>query len=241
MKRLHRVSAVYIVAMSILPAISQSSLIGVLPATPGGTDYQAFYDTEADLTWLADANAAKGSGFDADVDYPTGLMDWGQANAWVTGLKINGVTGWRLPYAPDPSTDPTCEGPTPGYFNCSGSEIGNLFYNVLGGVAGESIATTHNDNYELFSNVIDIGSGYWSDLDYPPDSFYEWWSDFADGQAALIDTRILPYHTYVEHAWAVHSGNVGAVPLPAAVWLFGCGLLGLIGIAQRRMSRMSST
>jgi hypothetical protein len=32
------------------------------------------------------------------------------------------------------------------------------------------------------------------------------------------------------------SGNVGAaiVPLPAAVWLFGSGLLGLIGMARRK-------
>jgi hypothetical protein len=43
------------------------------------------------------------------------------------------------------------------------------------------------------------------------------------------------------HAWAVHDGNPyqdvnpnAVVPLPAAVWLFGSGLLGLIGIARRR-------
>jgi hypothetical protein len=28
--------------------------------------------------------------------------------------------------------------------------------------------------------------------------------------------------------------NIGAVPIPAAIWLFGSGLLGLIGIARRR-------
>jgi len=28
--------------------------------------------------------------------------------------------------------------------------------------------------------------------------------------------------------------NVGAVPVPAAVWLFGSGLLGLIGVARRK-------
>jgi hypothetical protein len=29
-------------------------------------------------------------------------------------------------------------------------------------------------------------------------------------------------------------GTVGAVPVPAAVWLFGSGLLGLVGVARRR-------
>ena len=35
-------------------------------------------------------------------------------------------------------------------------------------------------------------------------------------------------------AWAVRSGDVSAVPIPAAVWLFGSGLLGLVGMARRK-------
>ena len=31
-----------------------------------------------------------------------------------------------------------------------------------------------------------------------------------------------------------HGGNVGVVPVPAAVWLFGSALLGLAGFARRR-------
>lgn len=31
--------------------------------------------------------------------------------------------------------------------------MGNLFYNVLGGRPGDSIATTHNANYNLFTNI----------------------------------------------------------------------------------------
>jgi len=34
----------------------------------------------------------------------------------------------------------------------------------------------------------------------------------------------------------VVAGSVTAVPIPAAVWLFGSGLIGLIGIARRRKS-----
>lgn len=37
------------------------------------------------------------------------------------------------------------------------------------------------------------------------------------------------------YAWAVHDGVVGApvVPLPATVWLFGSGLLGLWAMRAR--------
>jgi len=35
-------------------------------------------------------------------------------------------------------------------------------------------------------------------------------------------------------AWAVRSGDVSVVPIPAAVWLFGSGLIGLLGVARRR-------
>ena len=34
-----------------------------------------------------------------------------------------------------------------------------------------------------------------------------------------------------------HGFTVGTVPLPAAVWLFGSGLLGLTGVARRRKTR----
>jgi len=36
------------------------------------------------------------------------------------------------------------------------------------------------------------------------------------------------------YAWAVRSCDVSAVPVPAAVWLFGTGFLGLIGVARRK-------
>ena len=37
-------------------------------------------------------------------------------------------------------------------------------------------------------------------------------------------------------AWAVRSGDISAVPVPAAAWHFGSGLLGLIGIPRRKQA-----
>lgn len=106
----------------------------------------AYYDDQANLTWLQDANYAKTSGYNTD-----GGMIVGEGQIWVSSLNIAGVTGWRLPTAPD--IDPSCDA---FYNNCTGSELGNLYYNVFGGIAGEYLGTTHNANFDLFSNVINI-------------------------------------------------------------------------------------
>ena len=55
------------------------------------------------------------------------------------------------------------------------------------------------------------------------------------------DTYSLDYSTVVPSGgftgvlYGLHlEGTVSAVPVPAAVWLFGSGLLGLVGVARRR-------
>ena len=71
---------------------------------------------------------------------------------------------------------------------------------------------------------------YWSGLEYAPDTFGAWYFVFFNGGQ---DTSSKGFNYY---ALAVHSGDVGAsiVPVPAAVWLFGSGLLGLIGLGRQR-------
>lgn len=57
-----------------------------------GVGVDAYYDPFLNLTWLADANRAQTSGFDAD-----GYMDFSAANARAAGLTLFGAGGWRLP------------------------------------------------------------------------------------------------------------------------------------------------
>ena len=184
----------------------------------------AYYDTEANLTWLADANYAMTSGYDSD-----GYMDWVTANTWASSLTISGVSDWRLPTTQ--FLDSSCSNQTAtqswGY-GCTSSEMGNLFYNVLGGDLYTSIDTTHNDNYDLFTNILtDSGYTYWSSTQY--DSYRAWTFDFDNGHQGYTS------FPNVFSAWLVHDGDVSAsvVPVPAAVWLFCSGLLGLIGVARR--------
>lgn len=178
------------------------------------------YDTDLNITWLADTNYARTSGYDAD-----GLMTWSGANTWAENLNyydsVRGVTfsDWRLPSSNE------CT-----YYNCTGSELGHMFYNELGGVAGQYIDAIHNANYWLFTNF--PPGFYWTSASYAPIpgralGFYA--GD--GGQYAYYKTNLL-------YAWAVRSGDVAAaastVPVPAAAWLFGSGLLGLVGVSRKR-------
>jgi hypothetical protein len=169
-----------------------AALNGVLPATPGGSDFQAYYDDEADLTWLADASAA---GTD---------MTWISAKNWAAGLNVAGITGWRLAdtLQPDASCDSQDASGSYGY-NCTGSEMGNLFYNVLGGSALSSITDVHNANYDLFSNV--QADGYWTATEWALLESNAWMFVMGSGSQHPFNDKDVLYF-----AWAVHDGDVSA-------------------------------
>ncbi len=191
-----------------------ATLIGRLPVTPGGTDYQAYYDPSANLTWLADANAGAGSVFDNGFSPADGAMTWGNATDWVAGLSVGGIGGWRLA-----NTDTSCSTT----YNCTGSEMGNLFYNTLGNTAqpgpSEKTGPFSNARSAVF---------YWTATEYALNHGRVWYFNMHFGSQGLI------YKSASGRAWAVHSGNVISVPEPSTVWLFGSGLIGLIGLARRQ-------
>lgn len=194
------------------------------------------YDTVLDVTWLGDANYAYTSGYDAD-----GMMNSADANAWADQLVYGGFDDWRLPF--NPQFDPTCDTSRTVNgialdigFGCSGSEYGHLFYEDLGGTAFSPISNSADPDLALFSNLQDYsGSEYWA-------STAEYWSaelndfytiyhhfHFSDGYQRYFDPTVEMY------AMAVRDGDVlTAVPLPAAVWLFGSGIMFLLGLVHKR-------
>jgi hypothetical protein len=186
------------------------------------------YDMDLDLTWLSNANAAAGSLFDDGTDTNDGRMGWASAVDWAASLTTGGVSGWRLPTTADPDT--SCSGTGPRGQNCTGSEMGHLFYTELGGAANSSILNTGNPTLlSLFSN---IQGQYWSGTTEVGEPDYAWYFTFTDsGQNDAFKT------TNYFHGWAVHGGDVAAVPAPGTAGLLGAGLLGLIEKARRRKLR----
>jgi hypothetical protein len=152
----------------------------------------------------------------ADFNTSTGGMSWWGAQAWVNNLTLGGYTDWIIPPAAPfgPGYDP------------NRGVIGRMF-NQLGSVLygpGYDITTTHNDNYNLFNNVRNVG--------YHQSAMYEElfsWRDFATygygiGIGSSPDCC----------TWAIREGNVSLVPVPVAVWLFGSGLIGLLSFNRRK-------
>ena len=80
---------------------------------------------------------------------------------------------------------------------------------------------------------IDMGQG--------ADAIVSCGTDCAVGDTFTLDyNAVVPSGGFAGVAYQLHltgtigTGTVAAVPVPAAVWLFGSGLLGLVGVARRR-------
>ena len=171
------------------------------------------YDDKLDITWAQ----------------PDAQRNWDNANTWAAGLTLGGVSGWRLPYisvaagaGPFTGTPVDCNTATES--DCRDNELGYMFYQNLSGTFGQSILTSGDpDLVALFPTL--QSRAYWSGTEI---SFSgAWVFNFNGGGQGIGPRNRLNFYS-----WAVHAGNV--VPVPAAVWLFGSGLIGLVGIARRK-------
>ena len=211
------------------------------------------YDTAQNITWTQDANllatmeandpnlvneiiaASNGVIYDTPNVFDNGTytlsaadfagggtVDWWGAQAFIgylNSINYDGSSQWALPNTP---AAVAVQGLS---YNTTGSDLGELFYNELGGVAGASIQTNVFNNVQSYI--------YWSDTETMSNPLNSLTFDASNGLQNLGNKVGLYF------AWAVSPGNVGAainiaaVPVPGAIWLFGSGIFGLLGIGQR--------
>jgi hypothetical protein len=163
-----------------------------------------------------------------DFNTSNGRMSWYGAMAWsewLGSINYGGASDWRLWSALNSDGGGPCSG-----YNCTDSEMGDLFYDE-GGLSANADITDSATLTGLFSNMSVYF--YWSGTEYADSSHNAWFFDAGYGRQDYHRKR------YQFQAWAVRPGQVaaappsGQVPLPGTLWLFGAGLLGL-SLGRRR-------
>ena len=184
---------------------ANATLIGRLPITPGGTDYQAAYDDVLGITWVTNAGLSAPD-------------TWDNQKAWASGLNYLGFNDWRLASLPVGVAVEFCDSVST-VEECRDNELAYMYFKNI-----NVKRTTDVTGTQIVDGVTltDIQRDYWYGTVKKGFSF----DDGRDCGGCKSDET--------SYGWAVRSGDVGAVPVPAAVWLFGSGLLGLIGIARRK-------
>jgi hypothetical protein len=179
-------------------------------------------------------------------------MYWTDSNSWAANLVYGGYSDWRLA-----SNTPvngiafdntlSNNGSTDYGYNITSphSELAYMYNVNLGLKDYYSTTGVYQPTFGIFSNGTSNGmnqnsygqnnvglvtnlqsSGYWSGTNYSPNPGFEWLFSTFNGQQSFGQGLQL-------NAWAVRPGDVSAVPLPAAFWLFGSGLMGLLGLRRR--------
>lgn len=223
MKKLRLIGASCAVVFSLITLPSQAALIGVLPATPGGTDWQAAYDDVLDITWLTDAGLSGGNTWDNQLTWVSdlnaanhlGFNDWRLASISVAAGLPTGTTNSSVDVI-------DCNSATE--LDCRDNELGYMYHHNMGGSQLDDKTGNQTVDGVLLTDVQSI---YWSGTDLSPNDQAWTFIYQGGGQTTLDEISGL-------HGWAVCAGDVSAVPVPAAVWLFGSGLLGLVGMARRK-------
>lgn len=221
-----------LIAASLISGAAHAALQG-RDLNGSADSFEAYYDTDLDITWLADANV-------------NGASNWDAVNTWAANLSftdaVNNITydNWRLPTVTDTGTSGcnyAYSGTDCGWnVDTATGEMAHLFYDELGNKA----------YYDTSGNGPQPGWGltntgpfinlqayyYWSGTEYAPDTGSAWVFHFNSGhQKAFNNRQNLDFY-----ALAVSPGDVAAVsPVPEAqTYALMLAGLGLIGWRARR-------
>ena len=124
-------------------------------------------------------------------------------------------------------------------YNNTTSELGHMFYNSLGNLGRYRTNGFTQSGYGVTnSSFTDGNSGDSVSIVNFQNSLY-WFADrhsleVAYSYAFAADNGYQGVHTYSldGYSWAVRTGDVQPMPVPEAAWLFGMGLISLVGMKR---------
>jgi hypothetical protein len=216
----------------ILPAVFGALMfVGTAEAALVDRGGGMIYDTDRNITWLQNWSFQSNDG----------RLTWDSALAWASSLVYGGFDDWRLPstLANDPSCAEHTSASHPlgivGFgMNCTGSEMGHLWYDELGNTAGSftnkgPFINMHSDLYWSADRAVFVNP--------PTADGLSWVFTINDGYQGIANAGPLGLGGEL-YAVAVRTGDVAApVPEPEtyAMMLAGLGLVGTM--ARRRTSK----
>jgi len=212
MKQLSGILMLFILLM--LPGLARADLLTIGTATYQGTTSNLIYDEDSSLIWLDYSNAS--ATYEAQMEWAASIT-----NTLVIDIDDDYEVTWLDASWSLPSI----------------TELANLFYDVLGNVALEyeyywdeelnTWVVETNDyglqNTDSFLSL--ISDYYWTRSLTEDDESIAYVLDFFTGKKKITNT------SSKLNAVAVISAQVSSaseVPLPAAFWLMGSGLLAFI-------------
>lgn len=200
------------VAALISGMLLATSAQAALDSRLGGA---AAYDDVLDITWLTNANALGSGTWQDQVDAAAaldtlGFDDWRLASISVSAGLPTGTT----------TSVVSCDGSNE--VACRDNELAYMYVHNMDG-SGNNTGTQVVDGISL----TDVQSFYWSGTEVVSSDA---WGFAFDVGGRFSNFKLIDNYS----GWAVRSGDVDVVPLPAAVWLFGSSLLALIGIGRHR-------
>ena len=114
-----------------------------------------------------------------------------------------------------------------------GGELSGLEFNIGTGFS----ATSTGGYWETYRDLVLVGSGGFNVLDWEEEiTFYDS-SGFDTLLIAMINTSDLPTAFTNNNSIAIDhlvARTLSPVPVPAAGWLFGTALIGLVGFGKHR-------
>jgi hypothetical protein len=245
---------IYLTALVLVMGLSGTAQA----ALESRLDGLAVYDTDLNITWLANANLAATNTFGVSGISSNGGMQGYTAQSWIGAMNAAnylGYNNWMLPIAPQ--TDVSCSEQysfgISGGIGCTGSQMGHLYYSEFGGTPGQAISP-HGD-YSPFYNIQFTYNNsnnpndrlfYWTTLD-PTIAYMSDFTMFGGLQGGATSTSGIWIN-----AWAVLPGDVAlactdptcaagpitSVPEPEALGLMLSGYA-LVGWAARRRATIN--
>lgn len=197
------------------------------------------YDDVLDVTWLQDANYANTTNYvtsnGRSVTTSNGEMNWDEAMEWANQLSYAGFTQWRLPtvkpvngtnFVYNVSFDGTTDFGE--HITSTQSELSYMYFVNLNNPAvhdsalgcGPIASSSCLLNTSPFNNLQSYN--YWTSTEVEVDNNFAWSFNSQHGIQTLFDAKPNEFN-----AWAVHNGDIAAVPLPSAFWMLSSAFIGL--------------